>query len=421
MEGGDGGAELIHGGNGDEHLRAVGENALEDAREGIEKRRGLSGADAVVFRHFLRDGVCHNDGDGIVRRGDIHRADEKSHAELSAAFAAEYALNAVEKRVKAAVFTNERTYRGDENGDHGGLEHARRARSHAREKRGEGDGTRGKHDDGARENGGKQDDKDVDADDTADEHEQIRDRFDELIALFLDRTDIGTKREQKNEHEGDDGGGKNDGEVRAEFIPHRAPLTAAGGDGGIGNKGKVVPEHGAAHDRTDAKRHGEARRLRDGDGDGGDQGDGADRGAHGGGNEAADEEQNAHGEARRNERKHEIGDALGGASADDADEDAREQEDEQHGDDVFVSDAAAHDGKLFIEGQLFVLQSRREERDEKDDHHGHAVKAHGDLHDIFEGDAEPKVQNDKDADGQKRERVSFFHGESSLFLIAYSV
>ena len=76
LEGGD----LIaqHGGlrYGDEHLRAVGDYALEDAGEGIEQGSGLSRRNAVILRHLLGDGVCHDDSDGVVRGRDVHRADE---------------------------------------------------------------------------------------------------------------------------------------------------------------------------------------------------------------------------------------------------------------------------------------------------------------------------------------------------------
>ena len=36
----------------------------------------LSAADAVVLGHFLCDGVCHNDGNGIICGCDIHKPDQ---------------------------------------------------------------------------------------------------------------------------------------------------------------------------------------------------------------------------------------------------------------------------------------------------------------------------------------------------------
>ena len=65
--------------------------------------------DAVLLAHLLGDGVRHNDGDGVVRGGNVHRADEKAHADLAAALAAKRLFDPAEQRFKAAVLTDQRT------------------------------------------------------------------------------------------------------------------------------------------------------------------------------------------------------------------------------------------------------------------------------------------------------------------------
>lgn len=54
----DGFAQTGCGGDGNEHLCAVGQDALEYAGEGIQNGGSLSAADAVVLGHFLCDGVA---------------------------------------------------------------------------------------------------------------------------------------------------------------------------------------------------------------------------------------------------------------------------------------------------------------------------------------------------------------------------
>ena len=72
----DGFAQTGCGGNGNEHLCAVGQDTLKYTGEGIQNGGSFSAADAVVLGHFLCDGVCHNDGNGIICGCDIHKPDQ---------------------------------------------------------------------------------------------------------------------------------------------------------------------------------------------------------------------------------------------------------------------------------------------------------------------------------------------------------
>lgn len=53
----DGFAQTGCGGDGNEHLCAVGQDTLKYTGEGIQNGGSLSAADAVVLGHFLCDGV----------------------------------------------------------------------------------------------------------------------------------------------------------------------------------------------------------------------------------------------------------------------------------------------------------------------------------------------------------------------------
>ena len=289
-------------GDRDEHLRAVGDDALKDAGERVKERRGLARGDALFLAHFLGDGVCHNDGDGVVRGGNVHRADEKAHADLAAALAAKRLSDPAEQRFKAAVLTDQRTDGGDQNCDHRGFKHPGRAAAHVLEQRldcedaGLPRRAGRERDDRAGYDTDEQHDKDVDTDDAADEHEHIGDDLNEIVGRNLRRCHVGVERQHEDECERRERGGEGDVEIFAEFVLHRAALPVAGGDGRVGNEAQIVTEHCPAHDGRDTQRQGIAARRGDGDGNGRDERDGADARAHRGGDKAAYDEQHRHGE-----------------------------------------------------------------------------------------------------------------------------
>ena len=53
--------------------------------------------------HLLGDGVCHDDGDGVVGCGDVHGADQQSHAQLAALLSLKDPADSIEQRLKAAA------------------------------------------------------------------------------------------------------------------------------------------------------------------------------------------------------------------------------------------------------------------------------------------------------------------------------
>lgn len=104
-----------------------------------------------------------------------------------------------------------------------------------------------------------------------------------------------------------------------------------------------------------------------GNADGDNQRNCADRGAHGERYKTADDEKHRNRELRRNQRENEVGNAVCGGSADNADKNPCQHEDENHRDNIRVADAGAHNGKLIIERQGAVLQTGNKQGNQKYD------------------------------------------------------
>ena len=274
--------QLCYSGDGNQHLRAVGDDALEDTGEGIQDGSSFAVADAVLRGHFSSDGIGHNDGDGIIGSSDIHGTNQKPHTKLAALFAAEYLLDAAQQRLKAAVFPDEGADGRNQNGDHGGLEHVLGAGAHVFQQACRGDLPGGQHDNRTGENADEQYHKDIDADDTAGQDQNVGNDLNEII-LFDDREllDGSIERNDKDDRQGEQSGRQCDLKVFAEFIFHLAALAIAGGNGGIADEGEVIPEHSAADDRCYTERQRKSGSNCQRRGDRGDKGNGTHRGAHG--------------------------------------------------------------------------------------------------------------------------------------------
>ncbi len=212
----------------------------------------------------------------------------------------------------------------------------------------------------------------------------------------------------QNDHQRGQRRGQGDPEIAPELILHGAALTVAGGDGGIGNEGQVVAEHGAAHDGADAKRQGEAGNVGNGDGDGHDQRDRAAGGAHGGGDKAGGDKQHSHRRPRGCDGEQEIRDRLRTGATGNADEHTGCQEDQDHRHDVLIAHALTHNGKLFVKLERPVLQARNEQRDQEHDHNGNGVKSHRDLHHVLKHDAKTEIQHQKYQNRQQRFCICLF-------------
>ena len=388
---------------------------MGDAGERVQQAGRALGRDAVILGHVACDGVGHDDGDGVVGGGHVHGGDHQADAQLTAAPAAEDAAYKVQQRVEAAVFADERAQGGDEDSDHAGLKPAGHVCADVDQKLADGglsgggeDGAGGKGHHCAGKDAHKQDHKHVDPSHAARQHQQVGQH--QLQVVFThDLHRCFPAGQQHHNQQRDQRSGQGNPEVAAELVLHRAALTIAGGDGGVGDKGKVVAKHRPADDGGDAQRRRVRRRTGNLDCDGREQRDGANRRAHGGGNEARHDEQNGHRKLRGDDRQHEIGHTLRAAAAHYAHKRACCQKDQQHRDDVGVAQTAAHDRELLIEGDLAVLQAGGKNRHQKRRHDGHAVKAHGDLESVFKKQAEAKIDQQKHADGEQRGGIALFH------------
>ena len=218
--------QLCYSGDGNQHLCAVGDDALEDTGEGIQDGSSFAVADAVLRGHFGSDGIGHNDGDGIIGSSDIHGTNQKPHTKLAALFAAEYLLDAAKQRLKAAVFPDEGADGGNQDSDHGGLEHALGAGAHVFQQACCGDFSGGQHDDGSGKDANEQYHKDIDADNTADKYQNIGNDLNKIV--FLDDgklLDGGIEGNDENDNEGGQCGRERYLKVFAEFIFHLAALA----------------------------------------------------------------------------------------------------------------------------------------------------------------------------------------------------
>ena len=113
-------------------------------------------------------------------------------------------------------------------------------------------------------------------------HLQTGENLNEIVA-FVNGRSVMPHGQKQDQHQRGDGRRQGDPEIALEFVLHGAALTVAGGNGGVGDEGQVVAEHGSAHDASGTQRRVEAGRLGDFQCNGHDEGDGADGGSHSGG------------------------------------------------------------------------------------------------------------------------------------------
>lgn len=172
-------------------------------------------------------------------------------------------------------------------------------------------------------------------------------------------------------------------------------------DGRIGNKRKVVAEHGAtnhgAHTEGDSEPCGPCNF----DGDGCYDCDCPDGCSHGGGNECRHDEKYDYGKLCWNEVQKQVRGCRGTCPAKDARENACAQEYENHEEDVSIADGTCHDVHLLVEIQFAVLDACHENGYQEGPDDWDVVESHRNLQDVFEGNAHAQVQYQKHGDWQK--------------------
>ena len=415
----DGIAQCGAGGQRHQHLRAVGDDALEDARERVQQGSGTLGADAVFLGDLLGDRPRHDDGNGVVGGGDVHESDQQTDAQLSAALAAEHPPDEGEDALKAAVGADEAAQGGDQQRHENGLEHTRHAAAHVAHELQRRDLTGDERDGGAGRDADEQHHEHVQAEDAADEHQQIGDDEHKIMPAGDGALHIGAQGYDDDQYQRRQRGWQGDPEVCAELILHLRALRGAGGDGGVGDEAEVVAEHRAAHDGGDAQRQVKAGIGGHGHADGGEERDRAHGGAHGHGYEARHHEQHSDRQLHRSDGQQEVGYCLGTRASGDAHKDTGGQKDQDHGDDVFIADALSHQHQLFIKAHTAILQAGDQQSHQKSNDDGDLIKAHLDFQHVFQNDAQHEVQHQKDGDGQQsdglRGRFLIHDGNTPLF------
>ena len=159
-----------------------------------------------------------------------------------------------------------------------------------------------------------------------------------------------TPDEQQNEH-GKDGCRQGDIKVEAEFILHFAALAFGGCDGGVGNHGKVVAEHGAPDTGANHQGHGKPTLIGQAYRDWHDRSNGSHGGAGSGAHESGDNEHAGCQVLWRNDGKAQVDRGIASAhGAGYGRKCACQYVDEQHRDNVFFGRAPGKDVYAFVEG-----------------------------------------------------------------------
>ena len=395
-----------------EKLRAVGNDALPYGSENIQKSSCTARRDLILVRNLLCNGAGHDDGDGVVRRGDINERAQGGNADLRPLGGVDMALDGVEHKINAAICLYQTDDSGHHNRDHGDIIHAHHAALSVRSLGNDGEnilrgnGSRGDANHNGEDRADDEDEEDVHAGQRSDKHDQIGDNLQNVIAQ-VSRDLVFSVCHHEEQNQRNDSGGQNNADVFTEFILHLTSLRARGGDGCVGDHGKVVTEHGAAHNGSHAQCPRDPGLFTDSDGDWRKGHNRSDGGSHGGGNEAADEKETGYGDLRRQNGKSEIDGAVNTAGClDRAGKRSREDKDETHDHDVFVAHIFCHARKLFREAALRILQESDDKRDQEADNGGHRVK-------VLKQNAAADKYDQKDGDGQKCPWVPLFHNQTS--------
>lgn len=97
--------------------------------------------------------------------------------------------------------------------------------------------------------------KHIDPHERADENHQIRQHAPEVESELFAQLKGAVPGQREKDADRDHRGGQNNEKVLRELVAHVAALGARSGDGGVGDHGQIVAEHGAADHRRDANGH----------------------------------------------------------------------------------------------------------------------------------------------------------------------
>ena len=231
-------------------------------------------------------------------------------------------------------------------------------------------------DDAGGEDADGQRQKHIHADDGQGQHQQIGQHLEKLKAPLLhDRSRLRPGHDQQD-HQRHHRGGDGDEEVDPELVLELAALGLGGGDGGIGDHGQVVAEHGAAGAGAQHHRHTQTALRGQAHGDGHQRRDRSHRGAGGGAQKGGDHKDAGGQQLHRDQGQAQVHRGLHAAHGlGHRGKGAGQDVDHQHGQNVFIGCAPGKDGELLVN----ALPAHAEGRQHGDEHgrdRGELVKGH---------------------------------------------
>ena len=214
------------------------------------------------------------------------------------------------------------------------------------------------HDQGTGSDAGKENNKYIDADDSANQNKYIRKHLQKMIGLIHSSMNLCPERQNQDQNQCDHRRRKCDPEVFPEFIFHLTALSVTGCDCCIGNKRKIIPEHCTTHDRSDTKRQIKPGCCRYRNCDRCQQGDRSHGSSHRHRHKTGNHEQYRHRKSCRNQCKHEISHTFRTASSDNADKAAGGKKDQEHRDNILIPHSLRHQLQFFIKIYFPILYTR---------------------------------------------------------------
>ena len=306
------------------------------------------------------------------------------------------------------MLPDQRTHGCYKDSHHTSLEHSGNTGAYIGQKLHRCDMSSKKHDKCAGDNSDQKYHKYIDADDTADQHQNIWKDLYKMIILYHSSLDFCLKRQDKDQSQCNNSCRKCDPEIFPEFILHLTALTVAGCDRGIRNKRKVVTKHGSSHHRCHTKCHiktgsfGNRYRNRS------KKRDSPNGSSHSHRYEAGHYKQYRNRKTCRYQRKHTVGHTFCTAAPHNTHKRACGQKDQKHGDDIFISYSFCHKLQLSVKANRSVLNTCHQDRRQKSHNDRYIIKSHGDLHHILEQNSQSQIQNQKNTDRQQCDYISFF-------------
>ena len=407
-------------GGGAQQLRAVGDDALEHAGEDIQQGGGAAGIHPVLLGHVTGHVAGHDDGHGVVGGGAVAQGDHGGDADLGGLVALHDLPQLLNDPGDAAVFGDEFRHTAAQQRQEEYLVHAGEAVPHALGEGGNGQITAADaHQTGGEDTHG-QGQEHVEPAQGQDQHQHVGQDLDEIAGQGLQRHDRLRTAEDQQKDQGDQCRRQSDEEVDTELVAHFAALAAGGSDGGVGDHGEVVAEHGAAHHGTDDHGERQAAFFRNTHGDGDHGGDGTHGGAGGGAHKGGDDEQTSGQEFHRYQGQTQI--YRGFAAAHDrrhVGEGTGQNVDHQHGEDVHVGGTLGKGVELLVNGAL-EHDKGRQHRQEHGGDGGELVKGH--LHTLYlVVNTGAHVDDDEHREGEQRQPtgplfVEVFHSRYPFFL-----